>query len=220
MKRFSFFWGCLAMIAFLSLSCEKESIDNPTADLSANAPVSNGAGDCTTIQRGELVDSQGVPIETGYDDWGYNYQAQMFNGLYCDADRNDNNPCDYEGATLIMKWNDAWLSNKDCDGDNLLDRHYGFDSYIGSGAWLTNHYWQTYEGENGETCEYDEFIKIVAAPTDAYIDNGFWYAADGTEIGEVIWGQFAIIQYVVNDPCAGIEGAQYVSPDHAGLGNL
>ena len=43
------------------------------------------------------------------------------------------------------KWNDAWLSNKDCDGDGLLDRHYGLDSYRGSGAWLTNHQSGEYE---------------------------------------------------------------------------
>jgi hypothetical protein len=45
-----------------------------------------------------------------------------------------------------------------------------------------------------------------------------WYAADGTEIGPVIWGAFAIIQQVENDPCAGIHGLQYASPDHPGLG--
>ena len=48
---------------------------------------------------------------------------------------------------------------------------------------------------------------------------GFFYTADGNEIGEVIWGQFAIIQYIVNDPCEGVHGIQYKSPDHAGLGN-
>ena len=34
-----------------------------------------------------------------------------------------------------------------------------------------------------------------------------------------IWGAFAIIQEVYNDPCGGIHGVQYVSPDHAGLDN-
>ncbi len=118
---------------------------------------------------------------------------------------------------LQMKWNDAWLSNKDCDGDGLLDRHFGFDSYIGSGAWLTNHMSGEYE-VNGEICSWNYFVKIVAAPADAYVDGDYWYAVDGTEIGEVIWGEFAIIQVVSNDPCAGEHGRQYVSPDHAGLG--
>lgn len=117
-----------------------------------------------------------------------------------------------------MKWNDAWLSNQDCNGDGLLDRHYGFTSYSGSGAWLTNHQSGEYGDVEGNTCKWNYFVKIVAAPGDATPEEGVLYAADGTEIGPVIWGAFAIIQQVENDPCAGIHGVQYISPDHPGLG--
>ena len=41
---------------------------------------------------------------------------------------------------------------------------------------------------------------------------------DGVEIGPMIWNEFAIIQEVYNDPCAGYEGMFYISPDHAGFG--
>jgi len=270
---------------------------------------------CTTIQSGNLVDSTGNAITTGYDEWGYNYQALMFNGRYCDSDRVTGG--DYCDVNLIMKWNDAWLSNKSCDGDNLLDRHYGFSSYIGSGAWCTNHqsgtywsligdwvlefylegsayayihdmtitddlftgtgaypsggpytitwtvsggivgndvdmtisynsisYWShligtiddygtmsgTWEDSDGQvgtwesttgaaiSCDWNYFVKIVAAPSDATTSGGIWYAADGTEIGPVIWGSFATIQEVYNDPCAGDEGILYKSPAGPGLG--
>ena len=67
-----------------------------------------------------------------------------------------------------MKWNDTWLSNEDCDGDGKLDRYYGYDSYIGSGAWLTNHNSGVYD----VVCEWDYFVKIVAAPADAYVETG------------------------------------------------
>ena len=67
-------------------------------------------------------------------------------------------------------------------------------------------------------CEWNYFVKIVAAPADANAFYGYWYTADGVEIGEVIWGSFAIIQEVENDPCAGIEGAQYISPAGPGFG--
>lgn len=173
---------------------------------------------CTTIQSGELLASDGSTITVGFDEWGYNYQAHLFNGTYCDAYRDAAWCQPYAEDNLAMKWNDAWLSNKDCDGDGLLDRHYGFDSYIGSGAWLTNHMSGVYEGDEGETCSWNYFVKIVAAPADATLIDGVWYAVDGTEIGPVIWGAFAIIQQVENDPCAGIHGLQYLSPDHAGLG--
>ena len=160
---------------------------------------------CTTIQSGLLYDSAGNLIETGYAESGYNYQAHMFNGPH-------------SGFDLVMKWNDAWLSNKDCDGDGKLDRHYGHATYIGSGAWETNHWTGEYLDANGEMCYWDEFYKIIAVPADAVKVLGVWYTVDGTEIGPDIWGQFAITQYVFNDPCYGVEGVQYLSPDHAGFG--
>lgn len=172
---------------------------------------------CTTIQDG-LIASDDSAIETGFDMWGYNYQAHLFSGGYCDAYR-DADWCEsYAEDDLMMKWNEAWLSNKDCDGDGKLDRHYGYDSYIGSGAWLTNHMKGEYLDANGKKCKWSYFVKIVAAPADAYSDNGDWYNAAGVKIGPDIWGEFAIIQQVENDPCAGVHGMQYVSPDHAGLG--
>jgi len=171
---------------------------------------------CTTIQDGTLLTSDGRVITTGYDEWGYNYQAHMFNGMYCDyhpdfrpgGSGHDSCQANYGDVNLIMKWNDAWLSNKDCDGDGLLDRHYGFDSYIGSGAWLTNHM----SGGKGKN-HWTYFVKIIAVPEDATKVAGIWYTADGTEIGSVIWGAFAIIQEVESGA-----GAIYVSPAGPGFG--
>ena len=171
------------------------------------APImAKGGNTCTTIKDGTLLASTGEPLVLGYDEFGYNYQAHMFNGRYCDYDRViGGSYCDVK---LVMKWNDAWLSNKDCDGDGKLDRFYGFDSYIGSGAWCTNH--QTGE-DDGQKWVY--FCKIVAVPEDADKVDGIWYAADGTEIGPDIWGQFAIIQEVESGM-----GATYVSPSGPGFG--
>ena len=183
------------------------------------APLSaDGKQTCTTIQSGELLTSDGEVIMPGYDAWGYNYQAHLFNGMYCDA-YHDAAWCQpWADVKLSMKWNDAWISNKDCDGDGKLDRHYGFPSYIGSGAWETNHQSGEYIGEDGKKCKWNYFVKIVAAPADAVVFDDVWYNADGVAIGPVIWGEFAIIQQVENDPCGGIHGLQYISPDHAGLG--
>lgn len=183
--------------------------------------VSVAKSTCTTIQDGGLVDSAGNPISLGYDQFGYNYQAHMFNGPYCNYDRILDGPfCD---VSLMMKWNDAWLSNKDCNGDGLLDRpDDDGGTYIGSGAWLTNH--DTGVNEDGSTWTY--FVKIIAVPVDAINIGGIWYAADGTEIGPDIWGQFAVIQQVVtgNPPAAFIayDGwplpGDYNSPAGPGFG--
>ncbi len=177
-----------------------------------------GWSQCVTIQDGTLEASTGEILTTGYDEFGYNYQAHIFNGRYCDYDRVIGGP--YEDVELVMKWNDAWLSNKDClPFSGLLDRHYGYDSYIGSGAWCTNHQSGKVEVD-GKLRKWTYFVKIVAAPADAYKDLDYWYTADGIEIGPVIWGDFAITQQVSNDPAAGKHGILYKSPAGPGFGKF
>ena len=219
MKKLVYLVAITGVVAFI-FSCEQKMTPMDSPKLKDGSFVTqntvNGVEECITIQSGELLTSDGEPIPVGFNEWGYNYQAYIFNGMYCDY-----HPiyrpggiyhewCDvnYGDVKLVMKWNDAWLSNKDCDGDGLLDRHYGFVSYIGSGAWTTNHM----SGGQGED-KWTYFVKIVAAPFGAYVENDVWYAADGTEIGPVIWGSFAIIQEVVSG-----EGAIYVSPLAPGFG--
>ncbi|MGA1868924.1 MAG: hypothetical protein ACMUJM_10295 [bacterium] len=210
MKKLAIITACIVVVVLFLTQVYAEKVNKAAANSS----------DCTTIQSGELYTSDGRVITTGYDEWGYNYQGHMFNGYYCDAYRDADWCQSYKEDKLMMKWNDAWLSNKDCDGDGLLDRHYGFNSYIGSGAWLTNHMSGEYENEDGEICKWNYFVKIVAAPADASLKDGVWYAADGTEIGPVIWGEFAVIQEVENDPCIGGHGAQYISPIGPGFGKF
>lgn len=191
---------------------------------------------CTRIKDGELTYSAGhflagEPLQVGYDIFGYNYHAHIFEGYYANVYLGGagfppyngdseaylaENPeaanhwaWPYRDIQLVMKWNDAWLSNKDCDGDGKLDRHYGHGSYIGSGAWETNFM----RGTGDMADDWTYFVKIVAVPDDAYAVAGYWYAADGTQIGPVIWGSFAIIQEIESG-----EGPTYLSPAGPGFG--
>lgn len=189
------------------------------AAVAAAAPAGAKPAACTTIQSGTLLTSDGEVITTGYDEWGYNYQAHLFNGGYCDAYRDAAWCQDYAEDHLAMKWNDAWMSNKDCDLDGELDRHFGFASYIGSGAWLTNHMSGEYL-DGDDACKWNYFVKIVAAPASATLSDGIWYAANGTEIGPAIWGDFAIVQEVSNDTCTGDHGLLYKSPFGPGFGHF
>ena len=177
----------------------------------------------------ESVQLEDVQINTlskangSFDEYGYNYTAHMFRGSYFNSyarsaelpawDGDDEaylaeNPTaashwawPYREVNLLMKWNEAWLSK-----DKV--RHEGFDSYIGSGAWLTNH-----QSGGDKKDHWTYFCKIVAAPADAVNESDVWYTADGVEIGPVIWGSFALIQEVES----GL-GATYVSPAGPGLG--
>ncbi len=219
--------------------------------------LAKGKPGCTTIQDGVLTYSdqhanhwlEDQPLQVGYDAFGYNYQAHLFNGSYANAYLGKDGFPPYEGDTdaylaenpdfvvylaedkarywqyrdveLTMKWNDAWLSNKDCNDDGILDRP---SNPIGSGAWDTNHQSGVYD----DGTKWTYFVKIVAAPAYAYKEPanangstipGTWYTADGTEIGPVIWGSFARIQQVSNDPSYGEHGILYKSPASPGLGN-
>jgi hypothetical protein len=227
------------VVVFVLTACQNPTL-RPVAGLESDpsilakkAPVPED----TTIQDGIIEYSdghylEGELLEVGFDPYGYNYQAHMFKGSYANAYLGGAGFPPYEGdeeaylvenpaaedhwswpyrdVQLAMKWNDAWLSNMDRDGNRKLDRHFGFDSYIGSGGWLTNH-----ESEGQGKDRRTSIIKIVAAPADATMVGGVWYAADGTEIGPIIWGAFAIIQEVES----GL-GATYVSPSGPGLGKF
>lgn len=247
MKKIFYFLGFTAILSFVVVACSKNQSPLPTQqnDLTLKTAKAKGNDRCATIQSGTIYYSAShyygaVPIKTGYDGYGYNYQAHLFKGSYAnaylgsagfppykgnDAEYLAQNPTvvhfwawPYRNTQLEIKWNDAWLSNKDCDGDGKLDRHFGFASYIGSGAWETNHMWGTYTDDAGKVIHWTDFVKIVAVPADATLNNGIWYSASGKEIGPSIWGEFATVQEVENDPGAGIHGIQYKSPDHPGFG--
>ncbi len=154
---------------------------------------------CDTIQSGQISDTQGNQVQVGYDAWGYNYQAHMFNGLYANYSRPI--PPVTEGLdNLIMKWSDDWLSNLDCNGDRKLDR--GLDRKTGvsdgiSKGWLTNHIEGDYLGSDNEYQHYTYFVKIVWVGSAPIPDP--W-------AGKRIWGQYAIIEEVYNDPYGGYHG--------------
>jgi len=209
-----------------------EQVPPPALTKKGGVPASST---CTTIQDGVLTYSAGhylagAPISTGYDPFGYNYQGHAFQGSYVNVYLGGDGYPPYEGdddaylaanpgaaahwawvyrdVTLAMKWSDTWLALTDCDADGLLDRHLGTPGYIGSGAWVTNH---MKGGEKKDSWTY--FVKIVAVPSDATAAGGVWSTSDGTEIGPIIWGEFAILQEVES---AG--GVTYASPSGPGLG--
>ena len=155
------------------------------------------APQCATIKGGTITDSSGNPVVLGYDQFGYNYQAHMFNGTYDSSDRvldglywGDPGSADYADDTLTMKWSDPWLANVDCNSDNKLDR--GLVNGVVGGTslgWLTNHNVGDYTDVNGDLQHYTYFAKIV------------W-----TGPGSPLWGEYTITQEVYNDPAGGLTG--------------
>ena len=161
-------------------------------------PPPSDHDNCFTIQGGTLVDSANNPIVLGYDQFGYNYQAHIFNGTYDSSDRNLDGTYwgstgDYVDDSLIMKWSDAWLANVDCNNDGKLDRGLGTDGYATdtSRGWLTNQLEGDYFDAYAVEQHYTYFSKIV------------WVGPGGS-----LWGEYEVIQEVYNDPAGGFHGLQ------------
>lgn len=160
--------------------------------------------------------------EPGFDEFGYNYNAWMFSGRYCDYDRVPGG--DYCDVDLIMKWSPEWLSRVDSNNDGDLDRGYvdcrgdGTNPNLTQshcpGAWLTNHQRGAYE-QDGATCKWTYFVKIVYPgymPEDLNNDG-----LDDSSSARILWGAFIVIESVENDTCAGMHGVrELVKP--AGFG--
>jgi hypothetical protein len=155
---------------------------------------------CAQISEGEIVGADGLPLSSGPNAQGYDYELHKFEGPYCDTMGNTAACAPYANVRLTMLWNDAWLSNQDCDGDELLDRHFGYASYRGSGAELTNIMTAPFE-RDGEACEWHYVTWFAAAPLDATLVNGVWMNADGTRLGAAIWTHFATVNTLYQEVC-------------------
>lgn len=153
------------------------------------------AQQCAKIQNGGIIDAKGSPVTVGYDKYGYNYQAHIFNGLYPNYSRPD--VVVTSGTEkLVMKWSDDWLANVDCTGDSKLDR--GLNAKTGAVAgfsmgWVTNHFEGDYLGSDGEYHHYTYFAKIVYVGAPPASGPDPWASVR-------IWGLYAVIEEIQTDP--------------------
>lgn len=187
----------LVVVLFFGLASFNMTMLGKNSDsrLGLSAKSLSSTSNCATIQSGSIKDSMGNTVVSGYDKFGYNYQAHMFNGTYDGSDRNLDGTYwgqtgDFVDDKLMMKWSDAWLANVDCNGDNLLDR--GLVNGVVGGVslgWLTNQVNGDYMDLGGTTRHFTDFVKIV------------W-----TGPGSPLWGEYSIIQEVLNDPAGGYHG--------------
>jgi hypothetical protein len=147
---------------------------------------------CNKIKDGTIQDVNGNFVTIGYDKYGYNYQAHLFNGLVDNYLR----PAVIvtEGdENLVMKWSDDWLANVDCNQDGKLDRGLDPKTLVAGGiskGWVTNHFEGDYLGSDNEMHHYTYFAKIVWVGQAQAVDP--WASVR-------IWGEYAIIEEIQTD---------------------
>lgn len=152
----------------------------------------------------------GQPVQPGFDIFGWNFQARIFEGPLANSFLPWEGYPPYEGERAIdewmrFQWNEAYLSNQDGnDPDTHLDFHPFVDwpganhdtadgDWQGSGAvcWANFSYSTEVDGEWVPVWTH---MMLVAVPLDAYLELlwgsfddcwcGVWYQYEGgPEIG-------------------------------------
>lgn len=124
---------------------------------------------CVVILVGMMV-GPGM-AKGGFDEYGYNYNARIFNGLAENWFRQqigvpawqEGDPYEYGAwgpAHLVMKWDKLW-DNARFGPDDI--KGSGDESKWASGAWCTNH-WRWTDPDTGEVWVW--YYRIVVAPLD------------------------------------------------------
>lgn len=203
------------------------------------ASATSSPSTCASIAQGTVLYAptsylHGTVIKKGRNAFGYDYNQRSFEGnifnSYANADGFPplkGNEADYLAANpsaathwawpyrdtrLDMVWSDEWLSNKDCNHDGLLDRHYGLPSYIDSGAVLSEtESWPVMVGTKKKHAhdvlrvEARKSNSSVGAPV-SYFGEQTIYGPGGEVLGPQLWGEFYVSCYKLNDPSDPIGG--------------
>ncbi len=149
-------------VGLVFLACAGPDATAPVEVLKNSAAVADGGG--------------------GFDEFGYNRTARIFNGLADGVDRNLDGklwgaPSDYAGDHLVMKWNAEWDRGNREGWSNPPYR-----------AWLSNEW--TGAGGSGSVWHYKyKWVGPCGANYSALPSGGY-----------CIWGQFEVIQDHGIDP--------------------
>ena len=152
---------------------------------------------------------------TGYDQYGYNYVAHMYNGKLADYNRHRGGPVtswteeitapdgttytfdiDTFNTKLIMKWNDQWLSPEEVfDAAGNVKIENGIDD---DGDGVVDEYGEGRDGDYSNSWLTNHFVGVYSD------SDGTWhftlhYKIVYTGPGSPLWGLFTVIQTVFND---------------------
>lgn len=114
---------------------------------------------------------------------GYNYKTHSYKGSWCDYTKEESTCISFPNMSINVKWNDDYMTSKPNELGEY-ERHVGYDSYVGSNAWITRRIYGKYYDENLEKeCEWNRKWKYSAVPSEAILDGRTWYDESGNEIG-------------------------------------
>ncbi|HLA89027.1 MAG TPA: hypothetical protein VJL28_01195 [Gemmatimonadaceae bacterium] len=184
----------LLVLPFVLAACDG-GVTEPARKLVPTAASLSVSGGTCTLANGNVV-------STGFDQYGYNRCARLFNGTGSSWCVQRNAPADcvgiYSPDKLVMKWNEEWDRG---NAENWTQPPYG--------AWEDNEWNGKKAGGSGAVWHYK--IKWVGA-----------CGADGTPLadgGYCIWGQFDVLMDQGHDPAFGPGHIWFARANPNGYGN-
>ena len=146
------------------------------------------------VSPSRVLGPGGQSGNVGFDQFGYNYQARIFNGKADGVDRVLDGTVwgdpTYANDHLVMKWSKAW------DDSRFQDAEWTAD------AWTDNEWNGQMPGGSGETWHY----KIIWVGPELE-SSSYW--REGEDVYPV-WGQFEVIL------SQGNVGGEHIWETHAG----
>ena len=172
----------------------------------------------TTLDQAAFKNSKADKKMTGFDQWGYNWNAHHFNGYLINAVLGDFLFIDYphyqyppykgEGMPYwdeLVGYFDYFVyfmppELLDCKlvmhwNEKLISNEGVYpEKWMDSNGWITFHFMYDKDKE-----KWSHFRRMVAARSTDYVENGMWYNKDGTELGVAtdVWPEL-IINQVIN----------------------
>jgi len=145
------------------------------------------AGGAAVINKSNVGDNSLAAVGKGFDQYGYNDTARIFNGTGESWSLAKGLPADYLGIyakdKLVMKWNAAWDACNATANDSAS---------ACAGAWTDNE-WNGKVGGSGEIWHY-KIIWVGAAGK----DSQYWKQG-----GYSVWGSYEVIMDQGQDPNVG-----------------
>jgi len=145
---------------------------------------------------------------------GYNYKLHLYKGTWCEYSNTSLSCGDYKNINLDLNWNEEYMSSTP-NQDGVYERHVGFDSYIGSDAKLTKHYYGKYTKKGIEKdCIWNDEQTFLAAPVGAILRDRIWYNEANEELGKQdIEVGMMLVKEINSDSCDDSLNGVYYSPN-------
>lgn len=224
MKRLNYL-PLVFIVLMLFVACEKEFVSDP-APAQSSLKASNA-------DKSKLI---------GFDEWGFNYNARLFDGYLINAMFGDPafmymphcKDMIYSGEGVGF-WEEVLVrypyfnymmpaAMLDCKlkmkWNNALLSQDGVypDSWVDTGAWIVFHYQM-----NTSEQQWTQVRTLVASKSTDALTGDYWYDQDGNEIGKrsYYWPELIVVKVINNGDNPFIPAAMpddYLSPSGAGVG--